>query len=305
VARSQRLDVKLLEDGRRRLTVRAIPYARLADIVGARWAAGREYDDAMARKFQATESRDVDTVLEKLPEVEAYVRRIVARMRPFMALPAGAAVLDLGAAQGASAVAYIRAGFVAWGVEPWEPAIEVSRELTARTGVQLEILHGVGEALPFADESFDFVHANSVMEHVDDPWQVFREVYRTLRPGGGFLFGTNSSMGLRQSEIGRFPLFAWYPQRAQRAIMAWAVRERPWLVGYTTRPAIHWFRHRDVKVALSAIGFTRVVDRWAIRSRSGELSGPKKLVVDGAASSTALRLAADALLGGLQYLAIK
>jgi len=110
---------------------------------------------------------------------------------------------------------------------------------------------------------------------------------------------------LKQYEIGRFPLFAWYPPRAQRAIMAWAARDRPWLVGYTTRPAIHWFRHPEVRLALSAIGFRRIVDRWMMRSQSGELSGARELVVSTAARSSAARLVADVVLGGLEYLAIK
>ena len=259
----------------------------------------------MARTFQATESRDLETVLERLPETEAYVGRTVGRVRPFIDLPPGAPVLDLGAAQGAAATAYTRAGFTTYGVEPFEPAIAISDQLQERTGVPLKLVHGWGEALPYEDESFQFVHANSVMEHVDDPWQVFREVHRTLRPGGGFLFGTTSSLGLRQSEIGRFPLFAWYPPRAQRAIMDWAVRERPWLVGHTTRPAIHWFRHHEVRLALTAIGFTRIVDRWTMRSASQEFSGPKKVLVDVLAHSSAARRGADIVVHGLEYLAVK
>ena len=49
----------------------------------------------------------------------------------------------------------------------WEPAIEVSRDLARETGVQLDIRPGVAEALPFEDESVDFVNAYSVLEHVD------------------------------------------------------------------------------------------------------------------------------------------
>jgi len=46
------------------------------------------------------------------------------------------------------------------------------------------------EEQTFSDGSFDVVIALDVLEHVNEPSKVMREVYRTLRPGGLFLFTT-------------------------------------------------------------------------------------------------------------------
>ena len=46
---------------------------------------------------------------------------------------------------------------------------------------------GIGEALPFRDESFDFVFTLSVVPHTAHPLVVMREVHRVLRPGGRFV----------------------------------------------------------------------------------------------------------------------
>ena len=44
--------------------------------------------------------------------------------------------------------------------------------------------------IPYAEDSFDVVISANVLEHVEDPDAVFREIHRILRPGGVFVFQT-------------------------------------------------------------------------------------------------------------------
>jgi SAM-dependent methyltransferase len=44
--------------------------------------------------------------------------------------------------------------------------------------------------IPYAENSFDIVISANVLEHVQDPDAVFREIHRVLRPGGVFVFQT-------------------------------------------------------------------------------------------------------------------
>ncbi len=47
-----------------------------------------------------------------------------------------------------------------------------------------------GEEIPYEDATFDVVIADNVLEHLEDPVPVFREVARVLVPGGFFLAKT-------------------------------------------------------------------------------------------------------------------
>jgi SAM-dependent methyltransferase len=56
------------------------------------------------------------------------------------------------------------------------------------------------EALTFSDASFDLVITQDVFEHVLDYRRGFREIMRTLRPGGAHIFTTPKYKGLAKSE---------------------------------------------------------------------------------------------------------
>lgn len=47
-----------------------------------------------------------------------------------------------------------------------------------------------GESVPYPDDSFDVVVCDNVLEHLEQPAAVFREVHRVLKPGGVFLAKT-------------------------------------------------------------------------------------------------------------------
>jgi len=69
-----------------------------------------------------------------------------------------------------------------------------SAALTEHRSIR-DLKMGSVERLPFADDSFNLVTANMVVEHLENPVCAFREVRRVLRTGGVFLFHTPNLHG--------------------------------------------------------------------------------------------------------------
>lgn len=92
-------------------------------------------------------------------------------------------VLDLGAGAGVVRQMNIR-GLVqrVCGVDPDDRVLHNAALDEAKVGV--------GESIPFHSEAFNLVFADNVLEHLENPAAVFQEVWRTLKPGGMFLFKT-------------------------------------------------------------------------------------------------------------------
>lgn len=94
-------------------------------------------------------------------------------------VPSGTRLLDVGCGTGALMLAARDAGIETTGVEP-------DAELATMAGEQLgaAVITDSLPNLPFADDSFDHVIANFVINHVDDPRAAARELARVTAPGG-------------------------------------------------------------------------------------------------------------------------
>ena len=114
---------------------------------------------------------------------QAYFDRIAPQWQ-------GITVLDLGCGGGLSAEALARRGACVIGVDPSTASLAAARSHAQATGLSIHYQAGVGEALPLATQAVDRVVCVEVLEHVDDPQDLLREVRRVLRPHGLFFFST-------------------------------------------------------------------------------------------------------------------
>jgi SAM-dependent methyltransferase len=125
----------------------------------------------LERLFHATEEENRRAVLKMLPS-----RR-------------GGALLDVGTHDGEFAER-VAARIGASRVSGIDFVAEHAEAARAR-GVEV-VCANIDDGLPFADEEFETVHANQVIEHVRRSDAFLREVRRVLKPGGLALISTNN-----------------------------------------------------------------------------------------------------------------
>ncbi len=96
----------------------------------------------------------------------------------------------MGCGGGLLAEEFARLGCQVTGVDPSAPSIATARAHARLSGLAIDYQVAAGEALPFADASFDLVYCCDVLEHVNDLEQVISETARVLAPGGVYCFDT-------------------------------------------------------------------------------------------------------------------
>jgi ubiquinone/menaquinone biosynthesis C-methylase UbiE len=69
-------------------------------------------------------------------------------------------------------------------VEPEPTMRRMASALARRHGIAVDIVDGIGESIPFPDNSFDSVHVGLVLCSVDDVAATLGEIRRVLAPGG-------------------------------------------------------------------------------------------------------------------------
>jgi ubiquinone/menaquinone biosynthesis C-methylase UbiE len=101
----------------------------------------------------------------------------------------GQQLLEIGCGIGTDLVRFARGGARVTGVDLAQTAIELARKNFALNGLAPEDLRVAnGEALPFANQSFDIVYAHGVIQYTANPAALIAEAHRVLRPGGTGIF---------------------------------------------------------------------------------------------------------------------
>lgn len=82
----------------------------------------------------------------------------------------------------------IEIGKLGWhrvtGLDISKTFVEIARKNAAAAGVQVDFQQGNVSAMPFRDESFDFIFCSAAFKNFADPLGALNEMYRVLKPGG-------------------------------------------------------------------------------------------------------------------------
>jgi SAM-dependent methyltransferase len=140
----------------------------------------------------------------KAAAFEASFGLLCAHTVPEVVAAAGAGpgvrLLDVGTGTGAAAGAAVRLGAEVTAVDGEPSMVARAAELVPEASVH----HAILPELPFADDSFDAVTANFVLNHVERPRTVLAELRRVLRPGGRIALTVwTNPRGSGQELIGR------------------------------------------------------------------------------------------------------
>ena len=177
----------------------------------------------------------------------------------------GKRMLDLGCGVGMYTSAFATLGARAFGVE-----VEFDRALAARNLVD-PISQGVGEALPFCDDSFDVVFSHEVLEHVVADRVCAAEMVRVARPGGHiiifvpnrrYFFETHGIYWRGKYHFGNKPFVNWLPDQLR-------VRLAPHVRAYTGRALRHLFADQPVRTLIHTLIYPGYDNIVAHRPRLG------------------------------------
>jgi SAM-dependent methyltransferase len=100
----------------------------------------------------------------------------------------GRRVLEVGCGAGTDLIRFARNGARVTGVDMAASAVKLAAANFSMEGRRADLLVADGEALPFADRSFDLVYAHGVVQYTTSDRALVQECRRVLEPGGLAIF---------------------------------------------------------------------------------------------------------------------
>jgi ubiquinone/menaquinone biosynthesis C-methylase UbiE len=142
------------------------------DAVAAKPYKGIGMKGGVARWYAALTKKSLDRYKE-------LAKRTAEQLRP------GSSVLEVAPGPGYYAIELAKLGnYNITGLDISETFVEIARENAAKAGVRVNFRLGNASAMPFADESFDFLVCSAAFKNFTEPQRALEEMYRVLKPGG-------------------------------------------------------------------------------------------------------------------------
>lgn len=101
--------------------------------------------------------------------------------------PVGKLVLEVGAGSGRDAVSLAKAGADVLTLDYVPGSLALTRMVAHEASVAVDPIGGDALNAPFADDTFDLIFHQGLLEHFRDPLPLLRENLRILKPGGYLL----------------------------------------------------------------------------------------------------------------------
>jgi len=169
-------------------------------------------------------------------------------------------ILDLGSGRGDFLIECSRRGSRAMGLEYNSEYIDITKKLASEQNLDIEVIQGTAENMPFLDESFDFVNIAEVIEHVNSPEQLLRELYRILKPGAKAYISIPNRFGLFDQHFHLY-LINWLPRSLAYIVIGLFGKHKDYsgLAGRQNILNMHYYTFYRIKKVIRKQGFS-VVD---------------------------------------------
>jgi ubiquinone/menaquinone biosynthesis C-methylase UbiE len=160
-------------------------------------------DGWVARWYARTREHDLADFREQAKAVAA-------------GLPADASVLEVAPGPGFFAIELAKLGsFTITGLDVSATFVDIAAENARRAGVTVLFRLGNASAMPFPDDSFDFVYCSAAFKNFTQPVEALNEMHRVLHPGGRAVIHD-----LRK-DVSRDEIDRYVQQSGRRGLDAW------------------------------------------------------------------------------------
>lgn len=163
-------------------------------------------------------------------------------------------ILDIGSGRGDFVVAAAKLGGRVVGLERNKQYIKETLAKAKKNKVEVKIINALAEKLPFKTETFDLINISEVLEHVNDPLSVLKEVYRVLKKGGTVYLSICNRYGLKDPHY-KLYFINWLPRRIADLLCHKQENDN----GRQRLSEMHYYTYRKIKAIFDMIGYA-VVD---------------------------------------------